>query len=523
MSTEAKKTGSNFGILLTTSLVSSLIMLDSNIVAVSLPAIARSFNATFTDVEWVVSAYLLSYSALLLAGGAFADLWGRKKAMTLGLLIFGFSSLMCGWAGSSLVLNVARATQGVGGSLLLTAALAIISNNFTGAARGRAFAVWGACLGIALTSGPLLGGLITTFFGWPWIFLVNIPICLALVIATVKIIPESRDPQARRIDYWGIASFSPGLFLVIWALIDGNDEGWLSTAILLRFAGSLVFLVIFVAVELRQQRPMIDFGLFKHSTFIGAVVAMIGYGLTAQVMIFYLPLFLQNAYGFTPAEAGLGMLPFALPMALIPPFAANLLKDLSGRVILTVGLSITLLGNLFFWMLARSDAPYPFFLVGMLIAGTGTGILNGETVKVVAEAVPANRAGMASGIASTTRFIGILVGVALLGAVISNEARRHFVSAATAAGLNAEMTTAAAKQVTSGNLMGMLIGVPEPLQARLHTAGDIAFANGFATAALLAALLAAGAAALTLRLAPGFKCPPVGIAVGEGDPVVTAD
>jgi hypothetical protein len=268
---------------------------------------------------------------------------------------------------------------------------------------------------------------------------------------------------------------------------------------------------------------MIDFALFKHSTFIGAVIAMVGYGLSAQVMIFYLPLFLQNAYGFTPVAAGLAMLPFALPMASVPPVAANLIKGLSGRAILTLGLSITLFGNLLFWMLARADIPYPVFSAGMLVAGTGTGILNGETVKVLAASVPANRAGMASGIASTTRFIGVLVGVAALGAVISNVARHYFVSAATAVGLNADMTAAAAKQVTSGNLMGMLIDVPDVLQVRLHAAGFAAFANGFAAAGLFAALVAAGASILTFALAPRMKPIRVTADAGEDDPVVAVD
>jgi EmrB/QacA subfamily drug resistance transporter len=517
------KTRSDFGVLLTTSLASSLIMLDSNIVAVSLPAIARSFDATFTDIEWVVSAYLLSYAALLLAAGAFADLWGRKKAMILGLAIFGLSSPFCGWASSSLMLNIARAAQGVGGSVLLTAALAIISNTFTGAARARAFAVWGACLGIALTAGPLVGEFITSYWGWPWIFLVNLPICLVLVIATLGIVPESRDLQTRQLDYFGMLSFSPGLFLIVWALINGNDAGWFSPEILLRFAGSLAFFVVCIAVELRQRRPMIDFRLFKHATFIGAVIAMVGYGLTAQVMVFYLPLFLQNAYGFSPAAAGLAMLPFALPMAFVPPVAANLLKNLSGRLILTMGLTIILFGDLLFWLLARVDTPYPIFSIGMLIAGAGTGILNGETVKVVATAVPSNRAGMVSGIASTTRFIGVLVGVALLGTVISNVAHDHFISAAAALDLDADRINAAAKQVTSGNLMGMLTNVPETFQARLHVAGLAAFANGFAAAGLVAALLAAGAAALTFRLAPGFKCPPIGSVIAVNDRAVAAN
>jgi MFS family permease len=164
-----------FRILVTTSLVSSLIMLDSNIVAVSLPAIGRSLGASFTQIEWVVSAYLLSYAALLLAAGAWADLKGRKRTMVLGLLIFGISSAACGLAPTPFIMNLSRAVQGVGGAMLLTSALAVITHSFVGAERAKAFAVWGAALGIALTVGPIIGGLITNLFGWRWVFLVNVP------------------------------------------------------------------------------------------------------------------------------------------------------------------------------------------------------------------------------------------------------------------------------------------------------------------------------------------------------------
>src|ERR1700728_1365976 len=185
-----------FAILLTTSLVCSLIMLDSNIVAVSLPAIARSLGASFTDIEWVVSAYLLSYASLLMGAGAYADLKGRKNTMVIGLVLFAISSGACGAASSFWMLNLARAVQGFGGALLLTAALAIISNTFTGEERAKAFAVWGACLGIALTSGPIIGGWITNSLGWRWVFFVNVPACVALIFATFAVIPESRDPRA---------------------------------------------------------------------------------------------------------------------------------------------------------------------------------------------------------------------------------------------------------------------------------------------------------------------------------------
>jgi MFS family permease len=229
MEPQANDARSKFWILLTTSLVSSLIMLDSNIVAVSLPAIGRSLGASFTDIEWVISAYLLSYASLLMGAGAYADLKGRKKAMVIGLAVFAISSGLCGAATSSSMLNLARAVQGCGGALLLTAALAIISNTFTGEARAKAFAVWGACLGIALTSGPIIGGWITNAFGWRWIFFVNVPACTVLIFATFSVISESRDPQAKRLDFKGIGTFSPALLLLVWGLIDGNTAGWTSS------------------------------------------------------------------------------------------------------------------------------------------------------------------------------------------------------------------------------------------------------------------------------------------------------
>jgi F0F1-type ATP synthase assembly protein I len=242
---------------------------------------------------------------------------------------------------------------------------------------------------------------------------------------------------------------------------------------------------------------MVDFALFRDSTFTGAVFAMIGYGASAQVMVFFLPLFLQNAYGFTPLKAGLAMAPFALPMVVAPRAVSHLAQRYSGRDILTGGLAITAVGNLVFWALARTGQSYPFFVVGMLIAGCGAGVLNGQTVKVLQSAVPAARAGMASGLASTTRFIGILVSVAGLGAILAFKARNSFTREALAIGLKSDLLDDASRRVTSGDLDGMLANVPESMRVALHAAGQGAYAQGFANAALVAAVVAATACALT--------------------------
>jgi EmrB/QacA subfamily drug resistance transporter len=489
-----------FALLLTASLVSSLIMLDSNIVAVSLPAMGRSIGASFTGLQWVISAYVLTYAALLMAAGAYADLHGRKRAMLIGLAVFASASLGVGLAKSTAMIEAARAAQGVGGAFLLTASLAIISHDFTGEARSKAIAFWGSSLGIALAIGPVLGGAITAFVGWRWVFLVNLPLCGILIFATVKVVTESKDPEAKGLDYEGVLSFSLGLAVLIWALIDGNDAGWASPSIITRLAAALALFVVFVLVERRRPHPMVDLKLFRRQTFIGAVAAMIGYGASAQVMIFFLPSYLQNAYGFPPFTAGLAMLPFALPMVAAPRVISFLALRYSGRALLSGGLLLTAVGDLAFWQIANHHLGYFLFVICMLITGCGAGLLNGQTVKVLSGAVPPNRAGMASGLASTTRFIGILVAVAGLGAVLSSSINAAFAHAAAKLSLSPGAAEAAAKRITAGDLAGLLASLPDAAKEPVRQAGLQAFGGGFSIAALVAAAVALIAAGLTYRL-----------------------
>lgn len=188
-------------------------------------------------------------------------------------------------------------------------------------------------------------------------FFVNVPLSIVLALASLKFIDESRDPDARNLDYLGILTFAPGLSLLVWALIDGNDAGWRAPTILIRLGSAVLFFTAFVIVELWQQRPMVDFALFRHSTFLGSVFAMLGYGATAQVMIFYLPLYLQNTYDFNAEKAGLAMMPFAIPMVMAPRLTARLATHFSGRALLTSGLAITFVGNALFCGLAKAEFP----------------------------------------------------------------------------------------------------------------------------------------------------------------------
>src|SRR5258706_3838103 len=307
----------------TASATCALIVLDTNVVAVSLPSIARSFHASFADVEWVVSAYMVAFAACLLPAGALADRLGRRKMLLAGLAVFFLASLGCGLAPSATGLNVARAIKGVGAAMLLTSALAVIANTFhEGPARARAWAIWGMCMGVATTVAPLVGGVITQWVGWRWIFLLNLPVCAALAWCVLRSIRDSRNPDAGRIDIAGSALFGSALALGIWALIGAPSAGWTSRLTAARFAGRAALLIAFVQVERVRVHPMIDLALFRQPKFVAAVLAMFGYAACAQVMMTFLSLYLQNAFGLSAFAAGPGMLAFVSPTIAGPSVGA---------------------------------------------------------------------------------------------------------------------------------------------------------------------------------------------------------
>jgi EmrB/QacA subfamily drug resistance transporter len=396
-----------------------LIMLDTNIVAVSLPSIARDLHGEFTDVEWVVSAYILPFAALLMPAGALADRLGRRRMLILGLVLFTLASLLCGLASNLAVLNGARALQAIGAALQLSSSLAVIAHGFQAHERARVYAIWGTVMGLAPSLGPTIGGLVTSYFGWRWAFLINLPLGAALVLLAVTSVAESRDPKAGRLDLPGIALFGLGLFSIVWALINANSVGWESPATLVKIVLGVVLLVGFVFAERRHSRPMIDLALFGDRSFVGAAVAMLGYAAAAQVMMTILPLYLQDAFGHSPAMAGLAMLPFAMPLLIGPSIGGKLATKVSSRAILSFGLALVALGDAASALTVLAGFGYGAAAIGMFVTGCGAGLLNSETAKAQISAVPPERAGMASGIATTTRFVGIILGLAGVGAVLA--------------------------------------------------------------------------------------------------------
>jgi EmrB/QacA subfamily drug resistance transporter len=495
-------------LLATASATCALISLDTNIVAVSLPSIARSFHAGFADVEWVVSAYMVTFASCLLPMGGLADRFGRKKMLLLGLFVFALASLGCGLAPSVGFLNLSRAAKGVGASMLLTAALAAIANAFPGPReRARAWAVWGMTMGISTTIAPLIGGLITQWIGWRSIFLLNLPLCAVLIVCALRSVPDSRNPHAGPVDFAGSACFGAGLACGIWALIGAQDVGWHSPATSLRFAAGALLITLFIAIEKRRSHAVIDLSLFSRPRFVAAVLGMFGYAACAQVMMTFLPLYLQNAFEWTPIHAGVGMLPFALSMIVGPYVGARIGRHLANVTsTLWIGLILVGAGNLLTAAIAQS-ADYTWVALGMIVTGLGAGVLNGDTQKAIMACVPTHRTGMASGISTTTRFTAIVTSVGVLGAVLASRTQSAIDTA-----LQCEASGRACvdaqfmSDLLAGDIGHALTRLAPDAGRAMTTIAPAGFAAGFAAALSVAGCLALAVAGL-VRLLGGSSAP----------------
>jgi EmrB/QacA subfamily drug resistance transporter len=424
-----------------------MLLLDITIVVVALPSIQHRFAASLTGIQWVVDAYALALAALILTAGALADRFGRRLVFTTGVVLFTVSSLLCGLSWSIAALDIARALQGIGGAALFATALALIGHEYRGPERFAALAAWGATVGAAVASGPLVGGLLTDALGWRWIFFVNIPVgAFAFFVATRRI-AESRDEAARRTDVAGLVTFSAALFLIVFGIIRGNASGWTSGTILASLIGGASVLVLFVVVELRQERPMLDVTLFRQRAFVGVSLATFCIAAGMFAIFPYLSIYLQDILGYTPLGAGLRLLPMTGFIFFVPLAMRRLAARVPLRVTIAVGL-VLVAGGLALMYGISASSRWTALLAGLLVAGVGVGIANPALAAGALRVVDPARSGMASGINNTFRLGGVALGVAGLGAILEGRVSsslssvvggrsHHLGEAVTSAGLHA--------------------------------------------------------------------------------------
>ncbi|HEX4760157.1 MAG TPA: DHA2 family efflux MFS transporter permease subunit [Thermoleophilaceae bacterium] len=437
--------------LLVVCVATFMLLLDITIVNVALPSIQKALHASFQDLQWVVDAYALTLAALLLTAGSLADLLGRKRVFLTGIAVFTVASLLCGLATEPLMLNLSRGLQGIGGAIMFACSLALLAQEFRGRERGTAYGIWGATIAAAAAVGPLVGGGLTEGLGWEYIFFINLPVGVIAIVLGAARLAESRDEDARGVDWAGLVTFSASLFLLVLALIRGNSVGWGSTQILAELVGAAVLFALFLLAEARQERPMFDLTLFGKPTFAGA--SLVAFALSASLfaMFLYITLYLQNILGYSPLQTGVRFLPVTGIGLVVAPIAGRLGARMSPRWFLGGGVALVGIG-LFLMHGVTATSSWTELLPGLVIAGAGVGIANPTIAQVAIGVVPPARAGMASGINNTCRQVGIATGIAGLGAVFQHQVQ------AKAAQLHSRAPEAAHQAFASGLNTILIVG-----------------------------------------------------------------
>jgi EmrB/QacA subfamily drug resistance transporter len=497
-----------------------MILLDGTIVNIAIPRIQGYYDTTYSNIEWVMNAYILAFAVLLVPMGRFGDLWGRRKLFLAGMVLFTVGSLACGLAPSIYLLIFFRVLQGIGGAAMMPSTLSIITSVFAPEKRGAAMGVWGGVSGLASGLGPVLGGIIIQYVTWPavadswrWIFLVNIPVGIVGVLLALRLVPESKNPTAvESLDFPGVGLLSVSLFSLTFALIEGQRLGWASAPILGLFAAAAVAFVVFYVWEHRVQQPLIDFSLFRSLNF--AAGNATGLLLSAAMMgvFFTIPIFLQSVLGFSAIKAGLVMAPMSVIIIFAAPLAGILSDRLGSKWIVAAGMLLLAVGLA--WMAGlipgvekiAPDTTSGNLLAPFLISGIGIGLAVAPVTSAVMATAPRDRVGNASGVLSTMRQVGSLLGIAVLGAVLQNQVTANITKGVEAISqipdaLKQKIIAAASSGSMQMGAPKGASGMPATAQAMMEALFKGWFTDAVATAFLVGVAFAVvgGLCALLLR------------------------
>jgi EmrB/QacA subfamily drug resistance transporter len=402
------------------SLATFMTYLDNNVVNVALPSIQRDLHLSISGLEWIVSAYILVFSGLMLIGGRLADVYGRRRLFIGGLAVFTLASLLAGVAGSQEMLIGARVLQGVGAALSMPSTLAIISAIFPDAKeRSRAVGVWAAVGALALALGPFTGGFISQRWHWGWIFLINVPVGIVTIAITAVSLADSREGVRRKLDLPGLATSAVALFAVTYALIEGHNRGWTSAIILGSLALAAVALVAFLLIEARSAEPMVDLSIFSSRIFSGGTGALVLWGFGVMGIYFFTAMYLQNVLGFSPTTAGAAFIPMALFMVATAPLAPLAAARFGTHRTVAAGIAVIVAGLLGVSMVGEHG-----HFIDLMPAFIAFGIGSGFTMMPITDSVigqlPPAKASAASGIINTARELSGLLGVTIIGAILTS-------------------------------------------------------------------------------------------------------
>jgi DHA2 family multidrug resistance protein-like MFS transporter len=478
-----------------------LVVVDNTIVNVALPTLSRKLSASTQDLQWIVDAYTLVFAGLLLVGGNLGDRLGRKRVLQAGLVLFALTSVGSALARSTGELIAGRAAMGIAAALIYPATLALLTSTFTVAReRATAIGIWSGVSGLAVAVGPVAGGLLLRHFAWSSVFYVNVPIAVIALIAGLRLLPESRDPQAGRFDPVGALASVAGIGLLVWTVIEAPRHGWISAITLGGFAGALVILAAFTWWQLRRPDPMLDVRLFRNPRFTAAsaAIALAFFGLFG--FIFMITQYFQVVRGYNTLHAGLATLPFAIVTGACSPLAIAAMKRLGTKIIVTAGLGLMSAGLVVAAGSTLDSAYWGRIITAMVLMAAGLALTTSPATEAIMGALPPGKTGAGSAVNDTTREVGGTLGVAIVGSVLSSVYGSHVVHALTRMGVPAALTSAAQQSVVAG--LGVAAHLPPAVREAAAAATRQAFVDGLRTGSLVAAGATALAALATLAFLP---------------------
>ena len=504
-----------------------VIIIDNSILNVALPTLSKStanggLGAADSDLQWIVDSYVLVFAGLLLTAGALGDRFGRYRALTFGLGVFGVGSAMAAMASSSGELIGFRAVMGVGGAFIMPATLSIITNVFRDPKeRGRAIGVWAGVSALGLAIGPVTGGFLLEHFWWGSVLLVNVPVVIGALVGGWFLVPDSRDPSAPRVDIPGAVLSMAGLATLLWGLIEGPTKGWRSGEVLGAFAVGLVLIGSFLAWERHTDEPMLDVNFFKRPRFSAASAAITFTFMALMGMIFVLTQYLQSVHGFSPLKAGAVLIPMSAVMMVLAPLSARVVEQIGTKLVLGSGLVIVSIALSLMALFTVGTSTWWIIAATMLLASGMANVMAPATESIMGS-LPREKAGVGSAVNDTTRQMGGAIGVALIGSLMASRYGGHVDSGLAGTELPRNVLDRVGGNIQAGVSIGH--DTPGALGERIVSVAQDAFMSGMHLAVLVAAGITLAAAAGVFRWlparapAPDIPAPVPGASTdGDGD------
>ena len=488
-----------------------IVVVGNTVLNVALPTLVVELSAGNSALQWMVDSYALVFAGLLLTAGALGDRFGRKRALNVGLSIFGLASIAAAFADSSGQVIAFRAVMGIGAALIMPATLSILTNVFPPQERAKAIALWAGLAGAGAAIGPVAGGFLLEHFWWGSVFLVNVPLVLGALVAGRVLVPNSKDPYAEQLDPVGAGLSIVGLGAVLYGIIEGPTHGWTAPATLGTLLSGLAVLVVFCLWELRAEHPMLDLRFFKNPTFsaASAAISMVFFAMFGT--FFLLTQYLQLVLGYSALEAGLRMLPMPFTMMIAAPSSARFVEKFGSRKVVSTGLLILGLGLL---LLAQSDidTPYWHLVAAIVTMAAGMGVSMAPSTTGIMASLPLRKAGVGSAVNDTTRELGGALGVAVLGSLLAS----RFTAALPAS--VAALPGAAQEAVRSslGGALGVAASLPPDVGGPLAAAAKGAYVDALGVSLVGAAIVTVAAAVMVRRFYPDRIVPHEGQGHGPG-------